>query len=292
MIEQFKFILFESIQSLKRYPVYSVISSLTIMICLIIISFIIYISNITNNLSQNFKNNEAIIKIFINNKIDESESKDICQSIKNDFDFDEVVFEGRQQLFQRVDNDLKKWLQDDINFMPCLCSANMSLDVIDEMDSIIALLQISYGDKIDRVVYPQSYLIKFEKILSMLQFIIFIIGVIILVISIFNVSNVIKLSIESRKDVIEILKLHGAQKYFIKSPFIIEGMIHGLIGFIFSSIIIAIIFNIISLDNYNHFLVQSIITTIPLKIYIFLNLIFGTLLGLVGSNLGLSNYLE
>ena len=118
------------------------------------------------------------------------------------------------------------------------------------------------------------------------------IGIIVFIVSIFNVSNIIKLSIESRKDLIGILQLHGARKYFIKAPFIIEGIIHGFIGFLFSSFIIIIIFNSFSLDMYSHFLADSLITTIPFKVYIFLNLIFGVLLGLIGSNLGTSNYLE
>ena len=55
MIEQFKFILAESIESLKRFPLYFFISSLTIMICLIIISFIIYLSDVTNNILRTLK---------------------------------------------------------------------------------------------------------------------------------------------------------------------------------------------------------------------------------------------
>ena len=167
MIEQFKFILFESFQSLKRYPLYSAISSLTIMICLILISFIIYISNITNNLSQNFQNNESIIKIFINNTIDESESKNICQSIKDEFNFDDIFFEGKKELFGKVDKDLKKWLQDDTSFMPCLCSAKLNLEKSDKIDSIIDLLKINYGNKIDKIIYPKSYLIKFHQLFEL-----------------------------------------------------------------------------------------------------------------------------
>ena len=292
MIEQLKFILFESFQSLKRYPLYSFISSLTIMICLIIISFIIYISNITNNISENFKNNESILKVFISNSIDNTESRKICQDISNEFNFQSTTFEYRNDLFDNIDKNLKTWLKDDLNFIPCLCSINIDLKSINKIDNIISSINENYGDKIDQMIYPGSYLIKFEKALSMIYSIIFIIGIIVFIVSIFNISNIIKLSIESRKNIIEILQLHGAKRHFIKAPFIIEGVIHGFIGFLFSSLVIFLIFNSFSLGMYNHFLIDSLITTIPFKIYIFLNLIFGVLLGLIGSNLGMSNYLE
>ena len=53
-----------------------------------------------------------------------------------------------------------------------------------------------YGDKLIKVVYPKSYLIKFEKIISTIYTFIFVIGIVVLVVSIFNVSNIIKLSLE------------------------------------------------------------------------------------------------
>ncbi len=292
MIEQLKFILFESFQSLKRYPLYSFISSLTIMICLIMLSFIIYMSNITSNISENFKNNESVLKIFISNSLNDLESRKICNEIKDEFGFQKAVFEDRNKLFNNIDKNLKSWLNDDLNFIPCLCSINIDLKEINEIDGIINSIDEKYDNKIEKTVYPRSYLIKFQKALSMSYSIIFMIGIIVFIVSIFNVSNIIKLSIESRKDLIGILQLHGARKYFIKAPFIIEGIIHGFIGFLFSSFIIIIIFNSFSLDMYSHFLADSLITTIPFKVYIFLNLIFGVLLGLIGSNLGASNYLE
>ena len=292
MIEQFKFILFESFQSLRRYPLYSFISSLTIMICLIVISFIIYVSNITSNISENFRGNESVLKIFINNKISNENSNQICNDIKNDFNFDKVIFENKIKLFNNIDQDLKIWIKDDINFVPCLCSVNIDIKQIEQLNNIVKKINQDYSDKIDKIVYPHSYLAKFEKMASIIYSITLMIGLVFFIVSIFNISNIIKLSIESRKDVIEILKLHGSGKYFIKAPFIIEGLIHACIGFLFSTLIILFIFNTVSLENYNHFIVKSLITTIPFKIYIILNLIFGVFLGFIGANLGVSNYLE
>ena len=135
-------------------------------------------------------------------------------------------------------------------------------------------------------------MVKFEQILSLVYSVIFLIGVIIFVVSVYNISNIIKLSIESRKNVIEILKLHGANKIFIKAPYIFEGIIHGFIGFNFSYLFILFSFNIFSSFIYDHFLAQSLITSISFKTYILINLIFGVILGFIGSNLGTSNYLE
>jgi len=292
MIEQLKFILIESLQSLKRFPLYSFISSLTIMICLIIISFIIYLSDVTNNLSKNFKKNESVLKIFLKNNIDDDKSLEICQNIKEDYEFELMTYENRNQLFSKIDKNLKTWLKDDLDFIPCLCSFNIEITTVDEIDNLSNQIYANYKDMIDKIVYPRSYLVKFEQILSLVYSVIFLIGVIIFVVSAYNISNIIKLSIESRKNVIEILKLHGANKIFIKAPYILEGIIHGFIGFILSSLFILFSFNVFSSFMYDHFLAQSLITSISFKTYILINLIFGVILGFIGSNLGTSNYLE
>ena len=292
MIEQLKFILIESLQSFKRFRLYSFISSLTIMICLIIISFIIYLSDVTNNLSKNFKKNESVLKIFLKNNIDDDKSLEVCQNIKEDYEFELMTFENRNELFSKIDKNLKTWLKDDLEFIPCLCSFNIDITTVDEIDNLSNQIYQNYRDVIDKIVYPRSYLVKFEQILSLVYSVIFLIGVIIFVVSIYNISNIIKLSIESRKNVIEILKLHGANKIFIKAPYIFEGVIHGLIGFILSSLFILFSFKIFSSFIYDHFLAQSLITSISFQTYILINLIFGVILGFIGSNLGTSNYLE
>ena len=292
MIEQLKFILFESFQSFKRYPIYSFISSLTIMVCLILISFIIYLSNVTNNISENFKENESVIKIFIQNSIIQREAQLLCDNMKDDFNFISVVFNNQDELFKSVDSNLKLWLEDDINSIPYLCSANLNINQVDEINELIFQIDKKYEDKIYEVVYPQSYLMKFEQFSSNIYSFILMLGILLIIISIFNVSNIIRLSVDSRKNIIEILKLHGAKSYFIKAPFIIEGLMHGLIGSFFSILIIFLIFNSISFDQYNHFLIKSLISTISIKVYIFFNLIFGIILGFIGSNLATSNYLE
>ena len=291
-MEKIKFILFESFISFKRYPIYSIISSLTVSICLLLISFIFYLSNVSNNISDNFKSNESVIDLYINNSLTDIEGNEICLEIMDNLNLTKITFVTKQNLLNKasLNKNLKKWLNNDISFAPCLCSLN----IIEGSNAIeiINIIKKTYSDKIFKISYPESYILKFDKFITSIYSFIFIIGIILIVVSIFNISNIIRLSVETRKNIIETLKLHGATNSFIRAPFVIEGLIQGVIGALISNGIIFIIFNLITLDNYNHFLINSFITTISFNLYFFLNIIIGSLLGFIGSNLGTANYLD
>jgi len=293
-MEKIKFILSEAFKSFKRYPLYSFISSLTITVCLLFISFIIYLSNVSNNISENFKIQELVIDVFIDNSIDNKNSKNLCNQIDSLIKSDGTIFYTKEQLYKRVqiNSDLNQWIGNEINFLPCLCSVKLNSKNTSEIPDIIKLIKQKYDNKINRVIYPQSYLLKFDKFISSIYSFIFILGILVLIVSIFNVSNVIKLNLDGRKDVVDTLILHGADKFIIRSPFIIEGIFQGILGAMLSCLLIILIFNLDSFNHNSHFLISSFISTIQLKTYIFLNIIFGILLGFIGSSLGTSNRIK
>ena len=289
MIEKFKFIISEAFKSFKRYTLQSVISSLTITTCLLFLTFIVYLSNVSNNLSQNFKSQELVIDIYLDSKKNETESKVICENIDSLIVSKNYSFHSKKDVFDKIKlkQNLVDLINEDVNFLPCLCSFNVNESTIKDIDNKIKLIKTKYDSSINKIIYPKSYLMKFEKFVSTIYSIIFIFGIIVLVISIFNISNVIKLNLNARNDIVETMVLHGANSLIIKGPFIIEGILQGLIGSIISSILIIIIFNSDIVLESNHFIIKSFISTITLKTYIILNLFLGILLGYLGSNLGI-----
>ena len=280
MIEKFKFILLEGFKSFKRYPLYSFIGSLTITVCLLFISFTIYLSNVSNNILENFKMEELAIDIFIDNSIDNKNSIILCNEIDSLVNADGLSFQTKEEVYEKikVNSNLNQWLGNDVDFLPCLCTINLNSRETSELVNIIESIKKKYDNQINQIVYPQSYLSKFDKIISSVYSFIFIIGILVIIVSIFNISNIIKLSLDNRKDIVDTLILHGADRFMIRAPFIIEGLLQGFLGSLFSCLIIFIIFSFNILNDYNHFLISAFISSISFKIYILLNVIFGILL--------------
>ena len=104
----------------------------------------------------------------------------------------------------------------------------------------------------------------------------------------FFVSNTIQLVIYSKKNDILTYQLLGATKSFIKIPYLIEGMLHGLFGAFISIMLLLLLYNFI--DYYLSTVL--ILRNLNFNEIIFLNVILGMFLGFLGSSKALSYTLK
>ena len=85
-------------------------------------------------------------------------------------------------------------------------------------------------DIVDEVQYSQEWIERFRAIMEAIKIVGIVAGGLLFLAALFIITNTIKLTIYSRKDEIEILKLVGATNRFVKLPFLIEGSIQGFLG--------------------------------------------------------------
>ena len=83
---------------------------------------------------------------------------------------------------------------------------------------------------IGEVQYGDEWVRRFSAFMNFLRLVGALLGGFLLLAVMFIVSNTIKLTIYARKDELDVLGLVGASRFFIKAPFLIEGVIHGATG--------------------------------------------------------------
>lgn len=121
--------------------------------------------------------------------------------------------------------------------------------------------------------------------------------VILLLVSVFLISNTITIGITVRKEEIAIMKLIGATNFFVRAPFIVEGIVIGLVG---SLIPLALVYtmydNVISYIIGRFKVVQNLFAFVPAsEIFVVLvpiSAAIGIGLGLVGSVLTTRKHLK
>ena len=119
--------------------------------------------------------------------------------------------------------------------------------------------------------------------------------VVLLVVSLFMMSNTIKLATYTRREEIAIMKMVGANNGFIRFPFVVEGLIMGVIGAGIGFLLQWLIYNFITgrimnsmAGNLFHLLPFGTIMTPLLLVY----LAVGILVGAFGGGMAIRNYLK
>jgi cell division transport system permease protein len=121
----------------------------------------------------------------------------------------------------------------------------------------------------------------------------FLVAVIVLVVaSTLLIANTIRLSIFSRRREIEVMKLVGATNWFVRGPFMIEGLICGVLG-AFSAVILLLLGKAIIVPAIlDRFEADSEVQAIGFGWNALALLLVGLLLGAVGSGLTLRRFLQ
>lgn len=96
---------------------------------------------------------------------------------------------------------------------------------------------------IESVKYSQEIIDMINKISSWVKIISFILIGLLLIISLFIISNTIKLTVFARRKEINIMKYIGATDWFIRWPFIFEGILMGLFGAFIAFILVAYLYS-------------------------------------------------
>jgi len=171
------------------------------------------------------------------------------------------------------DSDLLNVFQ--INPLPASIKININMayktpKYLDEIANKISLFE-----GINDIEYGADWVKELDKWIKILFLIDVIIGIIIALASIFIVFNTIRLTVYARKEQIDIMDLVGATENYIEIPYIIEGIIHGIIGSSIALIILYFIFSFIrtkfiDIIYINNFIIYSL-------------LVFGIVLGYIGS---------
>jgi len=146
---------------------------------------------------------------------------------------------------------------------------------------------------VGEIQYGEEWVKRFSTFVSILRTIGFLIAAFLFIAVVFIVANTIRLTIYARKDELEVLALVGATRFFIKAPFLIEGILQGACG---SVLALALLVGgyLIRYYSSESAAVQSIIKGMVFLPPEYLGGIFvgGILLGFIGSVTSLQRFMK
>ncbi len=284
-------------KNISRNKLISFLSFGIIAFTLFIFGLFNYLTYSLDNFISNFSRNiEAIF--YLQEGVSQDEVDLLIKKLENYLLVDDVKYKSENQAviaFSRQFPELE-YILAEFKKSPFPASLEVKFKQEENIDVKVKAL-IEEIENLSIVESKQLNLDWAQKVLSIKKFVSVVgvfLSIILIFVSCFIIFNVIKINIFYRKDEINIYRLVGAQDWYIRFPFIIEGALLGFLGSIMSAIFLFIALKFFpSYAEFMYDIVKGMIhfENIPMDIFIHLVLL-GSTIGLVSSYLSLRQFLK
>ena len=232
-IRTFFYSLKQGFVNLKRNRLFTLASVGTITACIFLIGLFYAV---LTNIQYIVKSAEAnvCIEIFFEEEATDEQIKEIGEKIKKRAEFGtiryispEEAWENYKQQYFADAPELAEGFAND-NPLADSDSYKVTLNDVSMQDVFVDFVEGLEG--VRKVNYSESTAEAFTDFGKMVGFISASIIIILLAVGIFLISNTIMIGIAVRKEEIAIMKLMGAKDTFVRAPFLVEGVVIGLLG--------------------------------------------------------------
>ena len=243
-ISTLNYFIVDAFKSIKRNRTISIAAMITVLITFFVFgTFTLLALNFNKSIED--VASKIQIQVYLKDDIKLVDQKEIELKLMEQEQVSEVTYESKDEAFLNLKENLgsNEGLLEgyDLNNNPLPSSFIVNLkdpaaaeDVINNVENMTGVEGIgNQQDVIDTI----SKFVDIVQIVGIGLFIVFV-GV-----SVFLIMNTIKLTVYSRRREVGIMKFVGATDWFIRWPFVIEGIVIGAIGSLVSSILLYFAYN-------------------------------------------------
>jgi len=211
----------------------TILTVFTITLALLIISlFMLFYVNLEGTVDQWSK--KVVVTVYFDTEPSPQDVSSVKARIMALNGTESVKYIAKEDALKRFRSRLKGQESLLEGVAPDVLPASMEIALKKQFRSSDAVTTYVDGLKriqgVGEVQYGEEWVRRFLSFYKMIRLLGILIGSFLLLAVLFIVSNTIKLTIMARKDELEILGLVGATPFFIKAPFLIEGMLQGAVG--------------------------------------------------------------
>lgn len=286
----------DAFKSVIRNFSLSLASISCITITLVIVAIAIIASFNVNNFTSEIEKDLTIV-VFLDNDVTEAQIKDVKSDLEDITNIEKIEFQSKTDVKKQMQDEsevfskiLDTWPEDE---SPLKDTYQIKVKDVNKIGATAEKIQKIKNVSVVR--YGEGMVEKLISAFDSVKKVTYGVVIALVIVTIFLIVNTIKLTISARKREIGIMRLVGASNFTIKTPFIVEGMILGLLG----SIVPVIFTTYGYLTFYKHFngyLFSELIKLILPEPFIYtvsgIVIVIGILVGMIGSASAVRKYLK
>lgn len=279
--------------SFKRNIWMTLASIFTVVLSLFILGFFSIVILNLNKMADTLES-QVQISVYLKDDLSQEEIDETKETLSKIEGLQDIKFTTREEAMENFKERLgdQRFLLDaldDTNPLPdsfslTVTSPQQVKTIADTAAALDSVESASYSQDIINHLFNLTHLIR-------------LIGVALIILltgaAIFIISNTIRLTVFARRKEIAIMKYVGATDWFIRWPFLLEGICLGFIGGGLATIFLYIVYNQVTQEIYEAMAFFPLIPQHPFIDYISLAiLVAGIIIGALGSTISLKRFLK
>ena len=288
----------DAFKSVFRNFSLSLASISCITITLIVVAVSIIASLNVNNIAKVIKEDVTIV-VFIENDVDKAGVNKIGELIRNISNVNEnnVILKSKEEIKLEMASEdsplgtIVSNYKEETN--PFKDTYQVTVEDITKINETAKTIENIEG--VYEINYGETMVNKLISVFSIIEKVSIVAVIALIIVTVFLITNTIKLTIFSRKREISIMRLVGASNFTIKMPFVIEGMVLGIVGSILP--ILIVIYGYFALYKHlNGQLYSQLLQLVSPEPFIYIVslivLVIGMIVGMFGSYKAVKKYLK
>ena len=279
--------------SLRRNNWMSVASIGTVAVSLFIFGMFLMMVMNMNKLAENMES-QVQINVYLLDKVDREQARDIEKDLKEVEGVESVGFVTKDEAMERF----KDRLGDQKTLLDALDETNPlpdSFEVTVTNPDLVktAAEKMEKLDGVECAKYGQDVMEHLFEITRLLRIFGFTLMLVLAFATLFIISNTIRLTVFARRKEIAIMKYVGATDWFIRWPFVMEGMVLGLFGSIIAAMVLRTAYTAMAEKVYDTLAFFPLIPEQPFLTYITIVVVIsGMVVGAIGSAVSIKKFLK
>lgn len=284
----------DSVKSIFRNFSLSIASILCTTITLILVAIAIVITINVNHITDDLEQ-ELTIVVYADADTSDERLDEIEKEIKNISTVSEVVSKTKEEwrLEMQSYSDTLNTTLDYLEENPLLDSYIVTVENVDDLRP--TALEIREIKNVESANYGEGMVEEIITIFDVIKTITIVMVVALIIVTAFLISNTIKLTIFSRRNEIEIMRLVGSSNTSVRLPFVFEGFLLGILGSIIPIIILIYGYLIMyeKISNSSSLSIIELVRPMPFVLLASLALLLiGCVVGMFGSARAVRKYLK
>lgn len=240
-INTVNYLIADAFKSLKRNRTISIASIITVLITFVVLGIFLLVAQNASGMIAGVQD-KIEIEVFLKDDIKLIEEREIEVKLRDQQGVSDVTYKSKEEAYKDVEESNPKLLKGyTLDKNPFPASYIVKLEDASEVSSIINEIQDLPG--VEDVSNQQDTIETIQAMVKGVKWVGAALFAILIGVSIFLIMNTTKLTVYARRREVGIMKFVGATDWFIRWPFVIEGMVIGAFGSVLSVIVLYFIYN-------------------------------------------------